>query len=63
MAKRRSSSKKKTPARGPDGTRYIFWLNMLMVFALVVLLVMGQWDFLLAAVLVFFVLNGLLGGK
>jgi hypothetical protein len=62
VAKRRSPTKK-TPARGSDGTRYIFWLNMLMVFALVVLLVLGQWDFLLAGVLVFFVLNGLLGGK
>jgi len=34
---------------------------MLIVFVLVVLLVMGQWDFLLAGVLLFFVLNGLLG--
>jgi len=36
---------------------------MLMVFGLIVLLVLGQWDFLLAGVLIFFVLNGLLGRK
>jgi len=34
---------------------------MLMVFGLIVLLVLGQWDFLLAGVLLLFVLNGLLG--
>ena len=58
MAKRTGSRKSK-PKRGSDGTRLIFWLNMLMAFALVVLLVLGQWDFLLAGALVFLVLNGL----
>ncbi|MEA3346076.1 MAG: hypothetical protein U9Q78_07545 [Chloroflexota bacterium] len=52
MAKRRSG-------RRSDGTRFIFWLNMLIIFAFIVLLVMGQWDFLLAGVLIFVVLNGL----
>jgi hypothetical protein len=33
---------------------------MLIVFVLVVLLVMGQWDFLLAGILVALVLNGVL---
>lgn len=43
-----------------DGTRYLFWVNMLLVFILIAFLILGQWDFLLAGVLVFFVLNGLL---
>lgn len=59
MARRRSSQKSR-PKRQSGGTRYIFWLNMLLVFVLIVLLVLGQWDFLLAGVLLFFVLNGLL---
>lgn len=58
---RRKSSRKSRAKGQSDGTRYIFWVNMLIVFVLVVLLVMGQWDFLLAGVLLFFVLNGLLG--
>lgn len=60
MARRRSSGNRRSGGRA-DGTRYIFWLNMLIVFGLVVLLAMGQWDFLLAGVLAFFLLNGLLG--
>ena len=60
MARRGSSGNRRSGGRS-DGTRYIFWLNMLIVFGLVVLLVMGQWDFLLAGVLAFFLLNGLLG--
>lgn len=60
MAKRRSPWKGgRKPRR--DGTRYIFWVNMLVVFGLVILLVMGQWDFLLAGVLLLILLNGLLG--
>jgi len=54
VAKRRGSRSRR------DGTRYIFWVNMLLVFVLIALLVLGQWDFLLAGVLIFFVLNGLL---
>ena len=60
MAKR-SGSRRSGSKRQSDGTRYIFWVNMLIVFGLIVLLVLGQWDFLLAGVLLFFVLNGLLG--
>ena len=62
MAKR-SSSRGSGPKRQPDGTRYIFWLNMLMIFVFIILLVLGQWDFLLAGVLLFFVLNGVLGRR
>jgi hypothetical protein len=36
---------------------------MLIVFGLVVLLAMGQWDFLLAGVLAFFLLNGVLARR
>lgn len=62
MAKR-SGSRRSKLKRQSEGTRYIFWLNMLMVFGLIVLLVLGQWDFLLAGVLLLFVLNGLLGRR
>lgn len=62
MTKRRSPRKSTSKRRG-DGTRYIFWLNMLLVLGLIVLLALGQWDFLLAGVLLFFVLNGVLGRK
>jgi len=62
VTKRRSPRKSTSKRRG-DGTRYIFWLNMLLVLGLIVLLALGQWDFLLAGVLLFFVLNGVLGRK
>lgn len=62
MARRGSSRKGESGGRS-DGTRYIFWLNMLIVFGLVVLLAMGQWDFLLAGVLAFFLLNGVLARR
>ncbi len=60
MAKRGSARKGRRKSR-QDGTRYIFWVNMLVVFGLIILLVMGQWDFLLAGVLLLILLNGLLG--
>jgi len=60
---KRSGSRESGSKRQPEGTRYIFWLNMLIIFGLVILLVLRQWDFLLAGVLLFFVLNGLLGRR
>ena len=38
----------------------IFWLNMLLVVVLLVLMILGQWDFVLAGLLVLLVLNGVL---
>ena len=60
MAKR-GGSRRSGSKRQPEGTRYIFWLNMLIIFGLIVVLVLGQWDFLLAGVLLLLVLNGVLG--
>jgi hypothetical protein len=57
VAKRRGSGTGK-PGKRSDGTRLIFWLNLLVVSVLIVLLALGQWDFLLAGVIAFLLLNG-----
>jgi hypothetical protein len=57
VVKRRGAEAGK-PAKRSDGTRLIFWLNLLVVLVLIVLLALGQWDFLLAGVIAFLLLNG-----
>ena len=58
---KRTNSRRTRPKRRSDGTRRVFWFNLLLIFVLAALLILGQWDFLLAGVLLLLVINGLLG--
>lgn len=40
-----------------DGTRLIFWIDIVILLILTVLILMGQWDFVIALFLALLMLN------
>lgn len=40
-----------------DGTRLIFWLDILIFMAIIILCILGKWDWVIAVVIGMFVVN------
>jgi hypothetical protein len=40
-----------------DGTRLIFWIDLVVLLVLTLLIAMGQWDFVIALLLALVLLN------